>query len=232
MQPLLIMKKLTPLFLLFFVLTMSGQEPQNNAATNDSQTFFNPRLGNGVFHNAKKAVDGTVYLFEKWDNHTVIHAIDKHSYLLKNINVNIQNNTIVSKIGTDSIFTFNLNTIDRIVVNLKTYKSFLYEDTQRICQVIYESNDFSLLKGFKIKTITGSSNPMVNRPNDRLVRRESYFIKKKGGVLQPFKLSKKKILALIPADKAQTVKRYVKKHRLSFKKDYHVQRILNYYGSL
>ncbi len=231
MQSLLIMKKRTTLLLLFFVVALSAQDKSNNAATNDTQTFFNPRAGIGVFHNAKKAVDGTVYLFKKWDNHTVIHAIDKHSYLLKNININIQNNTIISKIGTDSIFTFNLNTIDRIVVNLKTYKPFLYENTQRICRVIYESNEFSLLKGFKIKTISGSANPMVNRPTDKLVQRSSYFIKK-GEQLKPFKLSKKKILALMPVDKAQTVKRYVKKHRLSFKKDYHVQRILNYYGSL
>ena len=48
------------------------------------------------------------------------------------------------------------------------------------------------MKGFDIKLIKASKDPMVNRPNDKYVKSESYFLMNKGAITR-IKLKKKAI---------------------------------------
>ena len=129
----------------------------------------------------------------------------------------------------NSIFTFNFNNIDKFVVNNKVYKNFYYNDDNRVYEMIYEADEFSIMKGHTIQIIEGSANPMVNRKYDKYAQKHSYFIMKDDKI-KPFKLKKKRILRLVDGneERANKIQEYVKSNRLSYSKEYDVRKALEY----
>ncbi len=182
-----------------------------------------------TIYNPKRRVDGSVYLFENWTNYALIITNDKQKFSLKNINLNIERNTFESKYSGDSIFTFNFNNIDRFVVNNKVYKNFYYNDDNRVYELIYESDEFIIMKGYRILFVEGSSNPMLNRRNDAYKKKYSYYIKKDNKI-KLFKLKKKRILKLVDGDldRMKKIEQFVKSNRLSYKKENDVRRVLSF----
>lgn len=208
---------------------------QNNATAMNAAAQNNMRAQGSatLFVNPAREIDGTVHLFDSWNNTAVIHTKDQQKFLLKNINLNVERHTFESKISEDSLFTFNFNNIDKFVVNNKVYRNYYWDDDNKVYQVIYDGADFQVLKGFKLEIIEGSANPMLNRKNDKFVTKEAYFIRKKGKI-KPFRLSKGKVMKLFKDDeeKANELMNYVKENNLSFKKEYDIQRMLEYSESI
>ncbi len=181
------------------------------------------------FTNPAKGVDGSVYLYENWNNSVIIHTSDNKKLLIKNVNLNLMRNAFEAKITQDSIFSFNFNNIEKFVVNNREFKNFYYDDDNRVYELIFDSEDLSILKGFEIKIIEASSNPMNNRPRDRYIQNSSFFVKK-GGKIKPFVLKKSKILNLFEDDgKIVKIKEYVQKNNLSYRNESDVQKIMKYY---
>jgi hypothetical protein len=199
----------------------------SSVATTDNQSLGSA----GYFYNPRIPVDGSEYLFDEWGNRAVVFTKDNYTYSLKNINLNIKRNSFVSKLGKDSIFTFNMNNIDRIIIKEKIYKSVFSEDGKRISQVIYENTDCLILKGFSIQTVPSSPNPMVNRKVDRLVRKQVLFLKKDNAIKR-FKLTKRRVFDLINPDNKEAVLTYAKEKKLSFRKEEDLNKILEYSSSL
>jgi hypothetical protein len=197
-------------------------------AANSGQSSFS---GAAFFVNPFREIKGSIYLFDTWDNHAVIYLDDKQRLILNNININIERNSFDSRISQDSIFTFNTNNIVKFIINNKTYKNLYSEEGKRIYEIVYESKDnFLILKGFSIKLIQGSSNPMVNRKDDKYSRGENYFLKQGMNTIKPFKLNKKKILSLISEDKDRIAKLvlYMEDNDLSYKKSNDIKRGLDF----
>jgi len=229
------MKNVLAIVITFSVGIMMAQS-NANVVNNSGEVFVraaNASLSSfgssATFFNPKKAVVGSVHLFKNWKNYAVIITNDKQKFSLSNINFNIERNTFESKIGQDSLFTFSFNNIDKFVVNNKIFKNFYFNNSNRVFEIIYESDEFSILKGYRVQLIEGSTNPMVNRKNSKLVQKSSYYLKK-GANIKPFKLSKKKVFGLANGDqeKTQKMEKYVKSNKLSYKKAEDVQRILTY----
>jgi len=181
------------------------------------------------FVNPARAVDGTVYLFEDWNNAGIIHAGTNQKFALNNINLNIERNSFESKVGRDSLFSFNFNNIEKFVINGRTFKNYYWNDDNRVYEIIYETEDWSIIKGFKIVEVTGSANPMLNRKNDRMVRKSFYYLKNEKGITS-FILKKKKVLKLIAEDDARSVKiiNFAKTNKLSYKKENDLRKILDF----
>ena len=208
-----------------------------------TQTNFNAGLsmggndtnfGSSFFYNTRNIVLGSVYLFDEWNNSAVIHTLSNERFLVKNINLNINRNAFEVKLAdSDSIFSFNFNNIKRIVINDKTYKNYYYNDDNRVYEIIYQSNKFSIMKGFSIKVVSSSGNPMVNRSNDKYARFSSYFIKQKNSI-KPFKLRKRSIYNLLDGDKnaISRLESYVSNNNLSYKREKDVVQILDYVFNL
>ncbi|MGK0422052.1 MAG: hypothetical protein ACJAVE_000738 [Polaribacter sp.] len=222
----------------FFVQQGYSQDNEGfarNMAKNLSSaanTSTNSSLGSaGYFYNPKVAVEGSEYLFDEWDNGARIYTKDNNKFSLKNINLNIKRNSFVSKLGKDSIFTYNMNNIDKIIIDRKIYKNIFSEEGKRVYQVVYEETNFSILKGFSIQTVFSSPNPMVNRKSDRLVRKEVLYLKKDNAVKR-FKLTKKRVLGLVSANNKKEVLRYAKDEKLSFRKEQDIHKILEYSNTL
>ena len=151
-----------------------------------------------------------------------------------NINLNINRNAFEAKLtDSDSIFSFNFNNIRHIVINDKIYKNYYYNDDNRVYEIIYQSNKFSIMKGFSIKVVSSSGNPMVNRSNDKYARFSSYFIKQKNSI-KPFKLRKRSIYNLLDNDKnvISRLESYMSNKNLSYKREKDVVQILDYVFNL
>jgi len=208
-----------------------------------TQTNFNAGLsmggndtnfGSSFFYNTRNIVLGSVYLFDEWNNSAEIHTLSNEKFLVRNINLNINRNAFEAKLtDSDSIFSFNFNNIRHIVINDKIYKNYYYNDDNRVYEIIYQSNKFSIMKGFSIKVVSSSGNPMVNRSNDKYARFSSYFIKRNNSI-KPFKLRKRSIYNLLDNDKnvISRLESYISNKNLSYKREKDVVQILDYVFNL
>jgi hypothetical protein len=195
-------------------------------ATGGNDTNF----GSSFFYNTRNVILGSVYLFNEWDNSAEIHTLSNEKFLVRNINLNINRNAFEAKLtDSDSIFSFNFNNIKQVVINGKNYKNYFYNDDNRVYEIIYETEKFSIMKGFAVKLVSSSGNPMVNRSNDKYSRFSSYFIKLNNSI-KPFKLRKKSIINLLSADKnsISRLEIYINTKKLSYKNEKDVIQILDY----
>ena len=204
-----------------------------------TQTNFNAGIsiggndtnyGSSFFYNTRNVVLGSVYLFDEWDNSAEIHTLSNERFLVRNINLNINRNAFEAKLtDSDSIFSFNFNNIKHVAINDKIYKNYYYNDDNRVYEIIYETEKFSIMKGFSVKLVKGHYNPMVRMSNDKYAKFSSYFIKLNNSI-KPFKLRKKSVINLLSADKnnISRLETYVNAKKLSYKKEKDVIQILDY----
>lgn len=224
--------------ILLFCYPTNAQEDNEGFALNAARNLTAAGSNNiqshgssGYFYNPKRTVDGSEYLFDDWDNSAVVYTKDNYTYAIKNINLNIKRNLFLSKLSKDSIFTFNMNSIDRIVIDSKIYKNIYSEKGRTICEVIFESKQFSILKGFYLQSVEGSPNPMINRSTDKIIRKKRYYLLEDDS-LDTFRFVKRKVLTLVGLDKVTLVKEYAKRNDLSYRKEEEVKQILKYSSRL
>ena len=159
----------------------------SNASSDFGTSFF--------YNQPDKFIIGSAYLFEEWNNDAEIQTLTGERFLVKNINLNISRNAFEAKINdNDSIFSFTFNNIKQIIINGKSYKNYYYNEDNRVYELIYSGRNFTLLKGFDVKLVTGSGNPMVNRSNDKYVKKESYFLRSNSEkTIENFKMNKRSL---------------------------------------
>lgn len=186
-------------------------------------TIFNP----------PRPIEGTVYVYDGWDNNAVIQTSKGMTVRLKNnINFNAMRNVFESKISSDSIFTFDFTNIEKMVVNNKIYENVYSpkDGGYRLYEVIATNNDFSIYKDYQVDIKEGNPNPMLAQINDKYVMTESYYVKK-GRSFRKFKMKKSDFLKLA-GSKADDLEAFAKKNRLSFKRDEDLEKIASYYATL
>ena len=222
------------IYILFFLISNSIFS-QTNVATDfrglgsDQNTNF----GTSFFYNQpSKVILGSAYLFDEWNNVGEIQTLTGERFLVRNINLNISRNAFEAKINdNDSIFSFTFNNINQIIINGKSYKNYFYNEDNRVYELIYSGRDFTILKGFSVKLVTGSGNPMVNRSNDKYVKKESYFIRSsQNKTIESFKLSKRSLNKLFE-NSSMDVSRilaFIDSNNLSYKDENNVIRMLEF----
>ncbi len=222
------------IYILFFLISNSIFS-QSNVATDfrglgsDQNTNF----GTSFFYNQpSKVILGSAYLFDEWNNDGEIQTLTGERFLVRNINLNISRNAFEAKINdNDSIFSFTFNNIKQIIINGKSYKNYFYNEDNRVYELIYSGRDFTILKGFSVKLVTGSGNPMVNRSNDKYVKKESYFIRSsQNKTIESFKLSKRSLNKLFE-NSSMDVSRilaFIDSNNLSYKDENNVIKMLEF----
>lgn len=184
--------------------------------------------GTATFYNPKFDREGSVYLFDRWDHGARIYAKNNAgSFTAENMNFNAQRSMFESK-RNDSIKGWNFANIEKIQVNGRAFKSYYFEPLKRhkIFEVVFEGDDFAILKGYTVRILDANPNPMLARLRDKVIKDETYYIDTPES-LKEFKLKKKNILAAL-GEKAKPAEDYAKEYRLSFKKDDDLKKILNY----
>jgi len=229
------LKLFTVLTSIFSIATLTAQDevvnaPEMISVFKSAHGSTNASFGASVFFvNPKRVVDGTVYLFDNWDNRGVIYTTGHEKLAINNINLNIQRNAFEAKVGNDSLFSFSFNNIEKFVVNNRVFKNYYWDNDNRVYEEIAIQKDFEILKGFNVKFVEGSSNPMLNRKNDKYIRNESYYVRKDGKITF-LALKKSRILKLLDLNDQQKEKLldYVDQNKLSFKNEDDLKKILNY----
>lgn len=179
-----------------------------------------------------KKTEGSTLLFEGWESKGTIVLGDKN-YSIKNLNYDIKKDQFLTRINQDSIFVFDFNNIDKIILNDKTFKQ-IYDNKlneTNIYEVIFEDENFSLLKDYYVYVIEASPDPMLNRPNDKIKTNSSYFVFK-NNLMEPFKWNKRSILDLVDEDKKDEFEKYIKKNNLSYKEESDVSKVLKYFSKI
>ncbi|RLD26920.1 MAG: hypothetical protein DRI75_10725 [Bacteroidetes bacterium] len=247
------MKKILIIPVLLLFLNSNAQSFQDALNTSGGNAPFNNLTGNlngeyqtltgnenewskimGVFYQfddirfGKIGLDGSVYLFDNWENKGVI-VVGNKRYAVPNINFHINQDLFLTKMENDSTFVYDFKGIDKIIVNSRAFKSIYNtaEGKNKIYEIVYGSKDLILLKRYSVKLIQASPNPMVNRTKSKIKRSSNYYLMKDGGVI-PFKLKKSNILNLINSEQTQRLEQYVKDYKLSYKKEKDVNKILDY----
>ena len=220
---------------MMFTSMLSAQEEVVNAP--DMVNMFksahpstNASFGASVFFvNPKRIIDGTIYLFDDWSNRGIIYTTAHDKFAINNINLNIQRNAFESKVGNDSLFSFSFNNIEKFVINNRVFKNYYWDNDNRVYEEIATQKNFEILKGFNVKFVEGSSNPMLNRKNDKYIRNESYYVRKDGKITF-LALKKSRILKLLDLNdqQKQKVLDYADQNKLSFKNEDDLKKILNY----
>ena len=225
------MRILLPLIFLVsnVVLSQTNTQTDFRAALTGESTNF----GTSFFYNQpSKVILGSAYLFDEWNNDGEIQTLTGERFLVRNINLNISRNAFEAKINdNDSIFSFNFNNIKQIIINGKYYKNYFYNEDNRVYELVYSGKTFSILKGFTVKLVTGSGNPMVNRSNDKYVKKESYFIRstvKK--TIESFKMNKRSLIKLFEKNlkDVSRIQAFIDSGNLSYKDEKDVIRMLEF----
>jgi hypothetical protein len=100
-----IMKKHILICINVLLISVSFAQNNNNNVENNGSQILNVSSSSrsygkssASFVNPVKKPEGSVYLFDDWNNRTIIHTSDQQKFSLKNINLNIQFNRFESKI--------------------------------------------------------------------------------------------------------------------------------------
>ena len=196
----------------------------SNASSDFGTSFF--------YNQPNKFIIGSAYLFDEWNNDGEIQTLTGERFLVRNINLNISRNAFEAKINdNDSIFSFTFNNIKQIIINGKSYKNYYYNEDNRVYELIYSGNNFTLLKGFNVKLVTGSGNPMVNRSNDKYVKKESYFMRSNSEkTIENFKMNKRSLNRLFEksAVDLNRILGFIDSGNLSYKDEKDVIRMLEF----
>jgi hypothetical protein len=225
------MRILLPLIFLISNLVLSQTNTQTDfrsALTGESTNF-----GTSFFYNQpSKVILGSAYLFDEWNNDGEIQTLTGERFLVRNINLNISRNAFEAKVNdNDSIFSFNFNNIKQIIINGKYYKNYFYNEDNRVYELVYSGKTFSILKGFTVKLVTGSGNPMVNRSNDKYVKKESYFIRSTDKkTIESFKMNKRSLNKLFENNlkDVSRILAFIGSGNLSYKDEKDVIRMLEF----
>ena len=225
------MRILLPLIFLVSNMVLSQSNTQTDfrsALTGESTNF-----GTSFFYNQpSKVILGSAYLFDEWNNDGEIQTLTGERFLVRNINLNISRNAFEAKVNdNDSIFSFNFNNIKQIIINGKYYKNYFYNEDNGVYELVYSGKTFSILKGFTVKLVTGSGNPMVNRSNDKYVKKESYFIRSTDKkTIESFKMNKRSLNKLFENNlkDVSRILAFIDSGNLSYKDEKDVIRMLEF----
>ena len=177
-------------------------------------------------------IQGSPYAFKGWNNRGLL-KVDSRDYKLNNLNFNMYTNTIEAKVGIDSVYIFDLVNVDYAFINNKKFKNFYVSDRSqnKIFEMIYDSDDFQILKGYNVLIKKGEVDPlMVKKKKAKYVTDINYYVKE-GNSIKKITL-KKKVVLLLFKDKSTLVSNFVKENKLSYKKDQDLKNIFAYYKQL
>ena len=215
-------------FLTNIIFSQTNVQTDFRSALGDTGNF-----GSSFFYNQpSKFILGSAYLFDEWTNNGEIQTLTGERFLIRNINLNISRNAFEAKINqSDSIFSFNFNNIKQILINGKYYKNYFFNDDNRVYELVYVDSSFSILKGFSVKLVTSSGNPMMNRSNDKYVKKESYFIRsEEDKIIESFKLSKRSLNKLFARSSKDLgrILTFVDNNKYSYKDENDVIKMLQF----
>ena len=182
-------------------------------------------------NSAKGEIITTYFLYNDWQNNCTL-IIKGKKLKLNKVNFKIETNEFLLEKGKDSVFSFNKKDIDLITINGVRYKYKDFKNEKKFFEILLErKNGLSFYKGYNIRVLPKSDIGVLNRPYDVKVKEEKFYVSD-GESINTIKLKKKKIIKLFKKEKQNSVSKFIKKNKLSYKKVNDIIKIFNYYNNL
>lgn len=204
-----------------------------NSSVDMGRSYVGPYLNKEFNNSLETKVEGSPYLFDRWDNISVIMTHEDKKYKIVNLNYDTKSDLFVAKISKDSVFMFKPTYLKEVAINNRIFRKYLNQKTglYNYYEVIAAHKDTEILKrNQKVIRIGVTNHLTMEKENDYFILRENYFLSK-GGKLTDLSIKKKNILKLF-GDKSQMVNKFILNNKLSIKEDANLRKVFNYYESL
>ena len=220
------------LTLAFTAAAFAQQAPGGGSVIN-----FNPQMVGGSYqgtdhgsfkkNDAFNGIEGSFYLYKIWNFPAVIETENGKTFKINNLNYDLDEEKFLSKISNDSVYFYE--NLKRIVINKDEFNQI----DGNYYQKLSAKGNLTLLKKYSGKLKKPVLNKMTNQvlKPAKYLKVETYFVAVDGDKLIEVSLKKSKVMKLMAAHKKE-IKAFVKTHRLSFKKEADVIKIINHYNSL
>jgi len=218
---------ITILFFLTNILTYS-QSSFFIVQSNPDTEFI--RTSSGLYKMANPENETKrLYYFESFKNKAVIKD-SKKEFKINNLNIDLVDNSFVSKINKDSIFVFT--NLKKAFIN---NKEFIKKDNS-IYEILVSGKKIEL----KVKYFSEKRDEIIDNLTGKTLKPKHYIQKKEYVLLDKLsletstfkKIKKKNIINLVDKEFKDDLIRFSKKEKLSFKNEKELKKILNYYNSL
>jgi hypothetical protein len=176
-------------------------------------------------------IDGDPYLFNNWNTLATIHVAGGKKFTISNLNYDTKLGRFVSKVTLDSVFVFELSNLKEASFNKTKFKRYQVNNSSEYYEVIASSKGREILKKNIKKVKKFRKDPLTGKKNkDKYILEATYFLNSKKGIHE-FKMKKKSFLKIF-GNLSPKVKKYMKRNKLSIKKDTDIYKIFKYYDGL
>jgi hypothetical protein len=225
------MKKFT-LFTFLLIFTAGFAQSDVIAITNETGD------GTGMWVVQKgldQKIKGSYYLFDGHMHTGVITVGGGKKYQVSNLNYNIKDDRLESRITADSVYIFDSRNIVQVDFGDVKFRTLMNPEKYGLSffEVIGSFNKKSLLKLHTLKIVEGMINPMSHQKQtpDKFVKDTEYYVRDSSGEMEEFKLKKKTVLRFFN-NISDEVDQYASEHDLSFKDDEDLIRIFKKYATI
>ncbi len=208
-----------------FIQSVSGLVQQGG--------YENEVRGSFYFYvkNVRK-LGGSVYVFDDWDNKGIVVVDEEQKFSIDNINFNALSNEIQAQVDGEKVYIFDFNFVDEVYINNRKFKSYKFQGADRVLEVIYSDDSFSILKDYKTSIKKNDPDPLMFKEHkDEYIIKKALYIERNGN-MQKFKFSKRNFLNQFDKDTRKDIEKYIKDNKLSFKNPYHMRDIAKYAMSI
>ncbi len=218
------------LFIVCFISSISYAQYDVNLAGNTS-----PLNNSGLWvvsNLASENTEGSLYLFDNWSKKGQLVMVDDRKFSILGLNYDTKSDAFVVKVANDSIFMFDNSKLKEVKIGSQKFKKYNAVDGKNTyLEVLAVSNDIEFLKYHGKKLKLGNVNPLtqVSEPDTYIDFNKIYY--KKATEIKEIKLIKKKFCNLFE-DKANEIKKFISKNKISLKDERNLQKILNYHNTL
>jgi len=187
----------------------------------------------GIMTKNDESIDGTLYLFPKWESLNHIYVTEEKGYAVETLNYNLVSKTLESKIAADSVYQFSSDKIAFVKRNNRNYRYYNINNSNELYQEIYKSKKITLVKGFELELIKSRISPMTSEvlARAKYIINDKFFYRLNDAAFVLLEPKKKNILNLFK-DKSAQIEKYVKDNKMGYSTENDLYRIFRFYDSL
>lgn len=223
---------LTVLFL-FIINSLSGQieEQQKNFSNVDLTIRGLPAqwsVNSGAMSTRYTA--GSSFLFEDWNNITVLTSENGEKLKLKNSNLFIDKNEFQTKSEEGEVYTLDGNFLKTVVINNRIFEkiNFPQENGYKFLELVFNSNEKKLLKEYSLVLKENRLNASTTESVLNKTVSNIYYVKTKGS-FKEIKINKSSISNYLGIS-TKELKRYLNSSKLTLSNDEDLKELLRHFN--
>jgi hypothetical protein len=203
----------------------------SNQAIDGSLVNFDGGNYSGRTFKAATKIEGDKFLFDNWFSSARVVTQNKQVIDVRNVNFDMERGTFSFKEG-EYLLDVNQFVVSSVSINDLIFKRTLnpQDNISRLMEVIYESDDLSLLKDHNVRIREGKFDIQVGQEPDEYVSNTNYYLISEGE-FKKFKPKKSSVLSIFN-DYEDVMVQYIKENKLSYKEDHDLKKMFSKLSTL